>query len=210
MRQEVTIAGEPVWMEAMTGRVLGEKKWAETHVHGSGGGGSVYAGTGYVSPIRVTSTHTTRHEFWVQGANGQEICVALADSAARVRENQMVSVAWAARQGQARGPFLLLHNGASRERAWLEPDQLLLGRMGLRDPLSSARRKLLIFVVFLGVLLLGSPETGYAVCAIVGGLLLLWVLGRRKHAATAEAKMACSQLMDQEAGGAALSAPVTR
>ncbi len=205
MRQEVTIAGEPVWMEAMTGRVLGEKKWAETHVHGSGGGGSVYAGTGYVSPIRVTSTHTTRHEFWVQGANGQEICVALADSPVSVRENQLVSVAWAARQGQARGPFLLLQNRASGEHGWLEPDRFVLGRMGLRDPLSDVRQKALIFLIFVGVLLLGSPKTGAALCAIVGGAALLFVLGKRKRAVIAELKAACRQLVDREAGSASVS-----
>ena len=99
MRQDLSIGGEPVWMEAMTGRVLGEKKWAETHVHGSGGGGYIHQGSGYVNPIRVTSTHSTRHEFWIQDENGREVCIALADSTARVRENQTVSATWGARQG---------------------------------------------------------------------------------------------------------------
>ncbi len=201
MRQEFIIGGEPVWVETMTGRVLGEKKWAETHIHSSGGGGYVHGGTGYVNPVRVTSSHTTRHEFWLQRADGQELCVALADSPARVRENQTICVAWAARQGQGRGPFLLLHNEASGERVWLAPDGTLLGNMGLRDPLSSARQKLFIAAIFLSVLVLGSHITGYALCAILVSAVLLVRLGREKRAMIAELKAACSQCIDAEIAG---------
>ena len=73
--------------------------------------------------------------------------------------------------------------------------------MGLRDPLSDGRKKLLIAVIFLSVLVLGSHITGYALLAIAVSTVLLVKLGREKRARIADAKAACAQLMSAELAG---------
>ncbi len=192
-------------METLTGHVLEEKKWSETQVHGSGGGGYMRDGSGFIHPVRIASTLTTRHEFWIAGTDGRELCVALGDSPCRVRPGQSVAVAWGARQGRDRGPFLMLENRASGERWWLAADAVLLGSMGLRDPLTGSRFTLLVFVAFMwfGAGTAGhSPVSGTAFCIMVGSAYLLWRLRREKQAAVAEAKLKCAQALQAELAGA--------
>lgn len=54
------------------GAVVGANKQLETKVHGGGGGGSTYRGTGYTAPVRISSTTTTHDLIHLADESGTE------------------------------------------------------------------------------------------------------------------------------------------
>lgn len=134
-RREIQIAGETIWLCAITGTVTGEKKWAESRVSG----GDTFAHGALYRPGRSISIKTqvnTRHEFWLIAPDGEERCVKLGDSKLAVRDNQVLTAIWGARQGRDNGPFLFLRNHNAGTEHWLASDETAVLRgMGIRNPM---------------------------------------------------------------------------
>ena len=127
-RRETEVAGEKIWLCALTGAVAGEKKWSESRT--SGGSYGPYGHT------RIATSVSTRHEFWLVAPDGEEKCVELGNSKVSVRENQVLTAVWGGRSGRDTGPFVLLSNHNAQGHDWLiQDDSLLLKRMGLSNPL---------------------------------------------------------------------------
>lgn len=91
------------------GRVIGEKKWSETHVHSPNA--VISNGTAYVPG--VSSSVTTKCEIWLKNARGEEVPLQLSDIDLPVREGQTVSAVWGIPFGKKSGPFVFLKNHTS-------------------------------------------------------------------------------------------------
>ncbi|MBF0354104.1 MAG: hypothetical protein HQL43_02585 [Alphaproteobacteria bacterium] len=91
------------------GRVIGEKKWSETHVHSPNA--VISNGTAYVPG--VSSSVTTRCEIWLKNALGEEVPLQLSDIDLPVREGQTVSAVWGISSGKTSGPYVFLKNHTS-------------------------------------------------------------------------------------------------
>ena len=202
MNVNVEIAGKQVWLEAMTGRVADEKKWNETHIRSSGGGGFVYNGSGFVNPTRISNVNTTRHEFWLVAENGRELCVDLRNSSVQVRPGQVVTMAWGAVQGQKRGPFLLYQNHTTGERQWLQTGNTVLKAMGFAwlvlDNTLLAAAAVLVLGFFVSHLF---PNLSFILIAGPIGFLALRYT-QLKKAAVAAITENCLQLLSTESSEA--------
>ncbi len=61
----------------VTGEVLGNDKYSETHVSSSGGGGYVGQYGGHISAPQVSSRTTTNQEIWIKTESGSEKSIQL-------------------------------------------------------------------------------------------------------------------------------------
>ena len=78
--------------EMFTGTVMSSSKWSETHVSSSGGGGYLHQGSGHVSAPTVSSTVKSKHEFWIQTADGHQIPVQLTDADFPLMPSQLITL----------------------------------------------------------------------------------------------------------------------
>lgn len=51
---------------SVTGEIMAQNKYSETHVSSSGGGGYIGAHGGHIRAPSVHSTTVTNHEFWIK------------------------------------------------------------------------------------------------------------------------------------------------
>ena len=117
--------GKSVEFEAVTGEVLGSNKYAETRVHATGGGGYMHDGSGQISAPTITSTVTTKHEFWVKSESGQEVPVKLSGIDVPLRPGQKVTMISARRKGKGKDNsywVLLVNHDANRWWRLLSPE----------------------------------------------------------------------------------------
>jgi hypothetical protein len=94
---------------AVTGEVVGEKKWSTTAVSGGGGGGLILGGDGFISRTRITSNTSIHDQVFVRTDDGGELPVELTNVNLAVRVGHRVTVLWGIRKGRERGPFLGLY-----------------------------------------------------------------------------------------------------
>ena len=94
----------------VTGEVLGQNKYSETHVSSSGGGGHVTQHGGHVSAPKVHSTTVTNHEFWIKTDDGTEESVQLSGYDIPLREGQRITLISAGVKGYDSGYFSILVN----------------------------------------------------------------------------------------------------
>ena len=131
-KREIEIEGEKMWFCGMTGVIAGEKKWSESRTQG-GTVGHPGGGVG----VRISTTVSTRHEFWLVSPDGDERCVEFGNSNVSVREGQLMTAIWGAAAKTDKGPYLMLRNNNAQTDTWLISDAAgLLKRMGLSDPLT--------------------------------------------------------------------------
>lgn len=101
-----------------TGEVMGTNKYSETRVSSSGGGGTVsgYIGphggsvNGNISAPEITSTVTTKHEFWIRTDDGKEVAIKLTDVDIPLRVGQVITMVSVHKKGGKRGFYCLLVN----------------------------------------------------------------------------------------------------
>ncbi|MDP1697059.1 MAG: hypothetical protein U0975_10610 [Erythrobacter sp.] len=75
------------------GVIVGDKKWAETHVYSSGGGGYIGPQGGYVRPPTLNSNVSTNHEIWIkENGSEREFPISLRNTDLKVREGHKVAV----------------------------------------------------------------------------------------------------------------------
>jgi len=108
--RHVALFGRKFWISIAEGEIVGQQQWAETQVHGSGGGGYHNGVYGHVSPVRIHSTTTHRNEFWVREPDGQESCYHFANTAFQFREGHRVRLGWAAVEGVTTGDHVFASN----------------------------------------------------------------------------------------------------
>jgi hypothetical protein len=106
--QTVTVGDRTIDLHSFTGEVVDEKKWATTHVSGSGGGYNV--GSGQQNPVTISSVTTTHDQFFLRNENGQEMAVEMANVGLALRKGHRLTVIWGIMRGQERGPFVAVYN----------------------------------------------------------------------------------------------------
>lgn len=79
--------------DVIEGVIAGDKKWAETHVYSTGGGGYVGPQGGYVQLPTVQSNVSTRHEIWIkEHGSEREFPISLTDTNVKIREGHEVAI----------------------------------------------------------------------------------------------------------------------
>ncbi|WP_136799653.1 hypothetical protein [Desulfosediminicola ganghwensis] len=94
-----------------TGAVLGDqKKYSKTYVSSSGGEGYVGPNGGVVEAAQVSSSVSTKHEFWIRKEDGTEKSIQLSDCDIPLREGHKITVVAMGPINDKSGYFTLLIN----------------------------------------------------------------------------------------------------
>lgn len=99
-KHDISIEDEKVWLCVSYGEVVGQQKWTETHVSGSGN----QYGTS------VSSTVHEKLEFWIREKDGHEERIQLTNVNFGVRPGQKVWVAWGGGTKRKTGSWLRVSN----------------------------------------------------------------------------------------------------
>lgn len=106
--------GDRASLNMLRGKVVDHREWTTSDVQGSGGGGYLSGGTGHISNVKITTTHTTHTQFFVRDADGQEVSVRLDDTPLDLRNDHEATLVWIVREGDAQGPYLFVVNHSLR------------------------------------------------------------------------------------------------
>jgi hypothetical protein len=106
----INVGNGDIELWVVSGEVVGEKKWSNTHLSGGGGSGRIYDGAGRISIAPIESKTTTHDQVFVRGDDGRETVVELANANLAVRAGHRVSAIWGSRPGQDGGPYLAFYN----------------------------------------------------------------------------------------------------
>jgi hypothetical protein len=145
----LTLSPSDFELTARHGHVMGSKTWSETHVsaHSSGGG------DGYAPRMSVSSTATTKHQFFLRDAAGVERSANLIGNAS-MRDGQVVTVVYVGRTGADRAYPFYFKNHTSGD-GQLEPSgfEHAAGKIGCG---------------MVALLLLGLPFVGFWIGMLLG------------------------------------------
>ena len=113
------------WISGVRGTVAGARKWSETHVSSSGGGGHVHPTYGgHVSGTKVSSRVVERGEVWIRSGTGKEVQVPLN---LPMNDGHEVIVLWGNIEGIKTGGYMYWRNFTSERQGYLQGmDQNLL------------------------------------------------------------------------------------
>lgn len=175
----LTVGQNRIEFQAFSGEVITDRKWSETHVHSSGGGGYLGSHGGYIRPPSISSTVVTRSQFWLRDNAGREISVSGSDLDFEVRPGHRVTAVCGYTEASERGTyvFLLNHDTGLHVR-------LRSGIVSLIRALPKERKGCLMAVAALGAILLISAVFGSAALWLipVAGVGYLFKEGSRMKA----------------------------
>jgi len=183
--REVTVDGIRLALNEFRGKVAGTSKNLETRVHGGGGGGSTYRGTGYTAPVHISSTTVVHDQLFLVGDDGKEKAFHLQDFDINCREGHFVAVLSAAKSGAKAGEYVVVANGTTDQVSFSDKAlRRLLGPSGLLVLLGLVASPI-VFMSGCAASLLGR-STGLVGWGLLGALLavvgpIVWV--RTKQAA---------------------------
>lgn len=92
------------------GEVVDTSKQRETQIHGAGGGGASYQGTGGTAPINISSTTVVHDQFFIVNEEGKELDVNLSNWNVSLRAGHKVQMLWVIPSNAKEGPFVRLNN----------------------------------------------------------------------------------------------------
>ncbi len=110
MMKTITANGKTFDLYWITGKVMNAGKNMETRVHGGGGGGFTYQGTGGSAPVTISSTTVIHDQIFLEDAQGQEHAFQLQNFNVACREGNALSIIWAIRKGKSKGPYIVVYN----------------------------------------------------------------------------------------------------
>lgn len=110
----ITVEGLVIRLEVFSGVVMEARRWSETEVSSSGGGGYVINGTGHVSAARVSSNVIRHCEVFVRDECGNERSLQLTNVDLPVRHGSRVSTVLGLFDGQREGYYVGLYNHDTR------------------------------------------------------------------------------------------------
>jgi hypothetical protein len=153
------------------------------------------------NPVKITTTGTTRHDFWLVSPDGDELCINLVNLDFNVRDGQIVSAVWGGKAGTQTGPYILFRNLSAQADTWVLNRKTLLQQLGFSDPLMRAIPVgvgLFLLLIYLGVSGGGALET---LATMLGWLVIpaaLIIGSRRREAKGKELQEAVNQSMVAE------------
>lgn len=81
-----------VVFRSITGEVLSQNKYSETHVSSSGGGGHIDRNGGYIEAPKIESTSVTNHEIWIRKNDNTEESVQIKGHDIPLRPGQLITL----------------------------------------------------------------------------------------------------------------------
>jgi len=109
----INASGKEYTLYSVTGKVAASNKNMETRVSGGGGGG--YHGSGYTSPVTITSTTTVHDQIFLIDESGKEHSFQLQNFDLACREGNELSVIWAIKKGKKTGEHIVVHNHSTEK-----------------------------------------------------------------------------------------------
>jgi hypothetical protein len=144
---------------------MSSSKWSETHVSSSGGGGYLHQGSGHVSAPTVSSTVKSKHEFWIQTADGHQIAVQLTDADFPLMPTQLITLVSAPSAQKPDEPRWVYVRNHSAKQSWIlnAPAAVISAQMHPMRPWSiGVAVGLAALGLLLGIFFLGAiGYTGY-------------------------------------------------
>lgn len=120
MSQLIQIGKQSVTLHQFTGKVVNASKNMESVMHGnvSGGGGSMYQGTGTTAPVnvRISSRTVVHDQIFIQNKDGKERAFQLQGFDLAVREGNLVTAVWVIPEGKNEGPYIAFINHSTDDR----------------------------------------------------------------------------------------------
>lgn len=155
MNQTIQLGKKYATIHQFTGKVVGTSKNMETKVHGGGGGGYSYRGTGGSAPVRISSTTVVHDQLFIQSKEGEEKALQLQDFDLAVREGNIVTAMWGIPEGKQEGPYFAIYNHSTKGQ--------FISDKKIRDIVQRCTRPIDIDNNVLGCLLLVFIAVGLAV-----------------------------------------------
>lgn len=170
------LEGRRVRLEWFTGKVVGNKKWAETHVSASGGGGVINNNGGVILPTRVSSQTVTMSEIWLQDDEGREEAIELADLGIAVREGHKVTAVWGQLEDRNYGAYWLIENHTT--------GQYLINEAALNAAAvqTDVRVKIALFLSAICAFVALVPAHGPAWLIFVPVITAIWIFQKVQQA----------------------------
>ncbi|WP_075185084.1 hypothetical protein [Teredinibacter haidensis] len=159
-----------VVFKSITGEVLGQNKYSETHVSSSGGGGYIDKHGGHVDAPQIHSKSVTNHEFWIRKQDGTEENVQLKGHDIPLRAGQIITLI-SAFTNEKRKPYYSVLVNHNAKKHWFINKANELNRFFCID-VFSGKSLVLAGGLWWGVAYLLSAEFG----AIAAGIFLLYRL----------------------------------
>ena len=167
--QQITVNGKSLEAYTISGRVANTTKHLETRVHGGGGGGQSFNGTGFSAPVHVSSTTTTHDQIFLVDASGAEHVLRLQNWDIACRESNEMMATWMTRKGGQKGPWVAIRNISTGSTDYNDSE---LGRL--------ARPKLLLLALLLPFLMRFSGLSIMLVVIALAAYYFLGVKGRQE------------------------------
>ena len=166
-----------------TGIVLDDKKFSETHVSSSGGGGYVNQYGGHVSAPQVTSSSTTHQEIWYKKENGDEKSIQLEGDIPLRIGHKISEISAGNKDSDTCWRFALINH--STKKYWLLNNATDLNKLlDIDKPIVGGWALLMCFSFPLIISLpelareLGETQVAFT---IIGGLIAFYIYCRRVH-----------------------------
>ncbi len=145
----------------MLGRMAAEKKWSDTQVWGSGGGGHVGRHGGHLDPVRIHSTVDLNQEIWLELPDGSPHCLQVTNMNIQALEGHPLSVIRVRRKDSRRNGIASVCNLATGTQFDDTGFCLHLVRIYASSPLAPAATSILAVLfaggmVWAGMWLVGS------------------------------------------------------
>lgn len=154
----------------VTGDVISTQKRSETHISSSASTAYIQNGSGYINTPAINSSVSTNHEFWLKSDDGQEIPVRISGADIPLREEQKVTVIYAAKPNEEMGyPAIVVNHSANKHWLPYAADELNL-LLGLSRPMRA--HLLLIVVIYIASLFFVALTD---LTKIFGIFTILWV-----------------------------------
>lgn len=113
----------PFDLYSFCGIVEESGKNMETRVHGGGGGGATYQGTGGTAPVSISSTTVIHDQIFLTRKDGKERSFQLQDFDLACRKGNEVTVFWGIKQGKNQGAYVVVKNH-STEQSFFDSKEL--------------------------------------------------------------------------------------
>ncbi len=98
----------------VTGKVVGQGKYATTTVSGGGGGGAY-------SRVTISSSTTIHNDIFLVDSNGKEHSFQLSNFNIACREGNQLTVIWAIRKGKTQGKYIIAINHTTSQQVFDSP-----------------------------------------------------------------------------------------
>ncbi len=166
------INGKHVRFAITSGEVMGSAKRSETHVYSTGGGGDIGPEGGRIDAPTIGSIVTTKHEFWLQTEQGNEVPVQLSAVDIPLRRGQFVTMISTSSIDNGRWVWVLLVNHNAGKYWKIRGAKDVLRRLGIASPVGCGSL-LLGPGVFLGIIFFTSNFMGLSqgASAVVAGVV---------------------------------------